>query len=232
MEAIILAGGFGTRLKSVVSDVPKPMAPIQNKPFLAYLLTFLAKHGISKFVLSVGYMNEKIVDYFGQSFLSVPISYVIENKALGTGGAIKLALKKVKTDNVLVYNGDTFFDIDPRKLFSFHKNTKAEISLALKNLKKPARYGTIKLQGSRVIGFSEKNKNLSEGLINCGVYCLSRHIFEGLIMQIKFSFEKDFLENYFHKKMISGMVHSGYFIDIGIPEDYEKAQSELTQYTI
>ncbi|MEC8739057.1 MAG: sugar phosphate nucleotidyltransferase, partial [Bacteroidota bacterium] len=104
MEAIILAGGFGTRLKSVVSDVPKPMAPIQNKPFLAYLLTFLAKHGISKFVLSVGYMNEKIVDYFGQSFLSVPISYVIENKALGTGGAIKLALKKVKTDNVLVYN--------------------------------------------------------------------------------------------------------------------------------
>jgi len=232
MEAIILAGGFGTRLKSVVSDVPKPMAPIQDKPFLAYLLTFLAKHGISRFVLSVGYMHEKIVDYFGDFYQNIPITYIIEKEALGTGGAIKRALANTKNDTSLVYNGDTFFKLSPKHLFHFHQESKADVSVALKKIDRPNRYGTIKMQDNKVVNFYEKITDLKDGLINCGIYCINKNVFHSTALKNKFSFEKDFLEKQLNKKNICGLKHQEYFIDIGIPEDYEKAQSELPQYTI
>tara|TARA_A100001015_G_scaffold286502_1_gene355267 strand:+ start:746 stop:1444 length:699 start_codon:yes stop_codon:yes gene_type:complete len=231
MEAIILAGGFGTRLQSVVNDVPKPMAPIGKKPFLEYLMAYLASHDIKHFILSVGYLHEKIISHFGDFYQNIPITYIIEKEALGTGGAIKLALANTQNDTSLVYNGDTFFRLSPKDLFHFHQESNADVSVALKKMDRPHRYGTINMLGNKVVNFFEKRIDLKDGLINCGVYCINKNIFYSSTLKNKFSFEKDFLENQLSKKNICGFTHNEYFIDIGIPKDYEKAQSELSQHT-
>ena len=115
MEAIILAGGKGTRLQSVVSDVPKPMADVNGRPFLSYLLHFLSTKGVRKVVLSVGYKHEVISNYYSNCFENMSICYAIENEPLGTGGALVESLKQVTDSNVLLLNGDSFFDINLKK---------------------------------------------------------------------------------------------------------------------
>lgn len=230
-SAIILAGGFGTRLQSVVSDVPKPMAPINNIPFLNYQLNYLKHYGIDHAVLSVGYLHEKITSYYKNSFNGMRISYVIEDTPLGTGGGIRKALELYEDQHVLALNGDSFFDVNLHEFNDLHNNAASQISLALRKVNDAARYGTIELKGDRIISFKEKNGESKPGLINGGVYILNRELFlHHTKPNINFSIEKDFFETNLKTMMISGFEFNGYFIDIGIPEDYTKAQHDFKEF--
>ncbi len=229
-EAIVLAGGLGTRLRKVVKDVPKPMADINGKPFLEYLLAFLAKQGIEKVILSVGYKYEIIKNYFGNSFLDMELLYSIENEPLGTGGGIRKSLFLVDSKVFFVVNGDTFFDVDLKKLFLFHKKKNSVLSVALKPMKSFDRYGSVKLdENKRIIDFEEKKYYVS-GLINGGIYLLNKNFFMSFNLREKFSFEKDFLEKYYTMYDFYGLSFDDYFIDIGIPEDYERAKENFKRF--
>lgn len=221
-DIIILAGGKGTRLQSVVNDVPKPMAPIASKPFLWYLLHFLKRGGAKRIILAVGYKKEIIRDFFGNEFLGMALVYAIEDEPLGTGGAIAKALSYCETENVLVYNGDTFFDAAPQLLLDFHLEQKAALSIYLKPIENPDRYGTVTLTDKIISEFKEKQAGLTRGLINAGVYCINRNELN-MPTSAVFSFEKDVLEPYATQKALYGLINDAYFIDIGIPEDYKKA---------
>lgn len=229
MEAIILAGGFGTRLKSVVNDVPKPMADINGRPFLAYLLSALSLSGVNKAILSVGYKHDVIQNYFENKYENTAIVYAIEKEPLGTGGGLKQALKNVEGEDALVLNGDTFFNVDLKALYGFHKQRSAVLTLALKPMHKIERYGTAVTSGERVTGFEEKAFKES-GYINGGVYCVNRAIGKYLDCygdNESFSFEKDIIEKNIESLKPFGFVSDGYFIDIGIPEDYSRAKMEM-----
>jgi D-glycero-alpha-D-manno-heptose 1-phosphate guanylyltransferase len=231
MEAMILAGGFGTRLKTVIADLPKPMAPVGGKPFLEHLLLFLSQQAISKFVLCTGYKHEIIEKYFGSSFQGIPVEYSIETEPLGTGGAVQNALMHITGESFLLLNGDTFFGIDVAELIAEHARTRAAISIALKEMTDFDRYGTVCLEKGRIIKFEEKKK-LARGLINGGVYSIKKNIFDLLLLPQKFSFEKDLLEKCVDDLILNGIVFQDYFIDIGIPEDYARAQTELIQHSV
>ncbi len=230
-EAIILAGGLGTRLQSVVSDVPKPMAPVNGKPFLAYLIQYLQKFGIQKIVFSVGYKSEAIVEYFGNSFSNLEMVYAKEEEPLGTGGGLKMAMEKCSTESVLVLNGDTFLELDLFDFYNFHQKGQADISLCLRNIENASRYGTVEIDGQqRITAFQEKAGENTPGLINGGVYIFRRKIFNEFILPEKFSLEKDFFEPNLKKLKMMGYTSNGYFIDIGIPEDYQKAQDDFKRF--
>lgn len=215
-EAIILCGGLGTRLRSVISDVPKPMAPIKNKPFLAFVLEYLKKQNISRVVLAVSYKYEIIQEYFGNSYLGMQILYSIEKEPLGTGGAILEALNLINSDSCYVLNGDTFFDINLDRL----KLDNSDICVALKPMKNFDRYGSVDIDNNSYISAFNEKKFTSNGLINGGVYLIKKNIFNSFNLPNKFSFEEFFQENFliFNAK---ATVFDDYFIDIGIPQDYK-----------
>jgi D-glycero-alpha-D-manno-heptose 1-phosphate guanylyltransferase len=233
-EAIILAGGLGTRLRSVVSDVPKCMAPVAGKPFLYYLIEFLQKNGIQNFIFSVGYLHEVIEKYLEENYQHLDYKISIETEPLGTGGAIKLVAKKTSQKNVLVCNGDTFYKIEVDLLDKFHQQNNAACSLCLKPMYNFDRYGAVELNEDLSIKSFKEKKFYSSGLINGGMYALNIPEFLKENLPEKFSFEKDYLEkkvqNTEGKPKLYGMIQDTYFIDIGIPEDYERAQKELLYY--
>jgi len=226
MESIILAGGMGTRLRDVINDLPKPMAPVGSKPFLDYLFMWIKKYPVEKLVLSAGYKAESIVKYFGNSVYGIPVEYVIERKPLGTGGAVKYALHKTSGNDILVLNGDTYFPIDLMKFFSFHVKKKNLFSVALKRMRNFDRYGTVECRRNTIVKFNEK-KFCSDGLINGGIYLINRNIIETWKHSGAFSLEKDIMEKESGTSLIKGMVFDDPFIDIGVPEDYYKAISIL-----
>jgi D-glycero-alpha-D-manno-heptose 1-phosphate guanylyltransferase len=226
MEAIILAGGLGTRLKAVTQNLPKPMAPIGSKPFLQFLIDYLIEQGVNRVILSVGYKHEKISSYFKDKYKFCELVYSIENEPLGTGGAINYALSEAQSEHVLVVNGDTLFYVSLPQMMSFHLDQQSDLTLALKPMTNFVRYGNVILSDSRVIGFEEK-KHQENGNINGGVYFLKKDIFERFDLEKKFSFETDFMEAYVSQIKVYGFTSDGYFIDIGIPEDFERAQHEL-----
>ena len=224
-EAIILAGGFGTRLRSVVSDVPKPMAPMNDKgtPFLAFVLDQLAGQGFETIILSVGYMAEVIQQYFGDSYAGMKIRYSVEDEPLGTGGAVKKALALCSAENVFVLNGDTYFDVDLSAMEQQHRKSGADFTLAAREMSDFERYGALKLTADdRVSAFLEK-KYCAHGYINGGIYCMGRTILAD-VKKEAFSLEKDFLEEKVDQLHIAACKSSGYFIDIGIPKDYRRAK--------
>lgn len=226
IPAIILAGGLGTRLKEVVSDLPKPMASVNGKPFLHYVFEYLKEQGITMVVLAVGYKHEVIKAFFGNSYLNIDIRYSIEEEPLGTGGAIKQAFDLVVKE-AFVINGDTFFDVSLRALYSFYSSKHADLAMALKQLKNFDRYGTVIVNDDdRVVQFEEK-KLMEEGLINGGVYLMKKNIFNKTGDEKKFSFEKDVLEKYVGTLKYYGKSFENYFIDIGIPTDYAQAQLDF-----
>jgi len=192
-EAIILAGGLGTRLKESLPDLPKPMAPLGGKPFLYYVLDYLYQSGIKRGILSVGHMHEDVISYFGKQFKGIQLEYAIESNPLGTGGAIKLALEQVKSAEVGILNGDTFFPVPLREMYDFHRYKNADLTLALKPMHKFDRYGTVELVRDRVQSFREKTY-MEYGLINGGVYIMRKSLLTGNEWPEKFSFEKEFLE--------------------------------------
>ncbi|EEP3560447.1 NTP transferase domain-containing protein [Campylobacter coli] len=216
MQAIILCGGLGTRLKSVIKDIPKPMAPINDKPFLEFIFEYLKKQGIKEVILAVSYKYEVIKEYFKDEFLGIKIKYSIEKEPLGTGGAIKEALKLVKNEAYVV-NGDTFFDIDLKKLVL----NSSKICIALKQMQNFDRYGTVNVDEQGIVTSFEEKVFKKQGLINGGIYLLKKDIFDEFSLEKKFSFEEFLQENYKLLK-IQTQIFDDYFIDIGIPEDYIK----------
>jgi D-glycero-alpha-D-manno-heptose 1-phosphate guanylyltransferase len=227
-EAIILAGGFGTRLKGVIKDLPKSLAPVIGRPFLEYQLNYLNNWGIQRVILAVGYKNELIREYFGNTYKSIKLDYSLEDVPLGTGGALKKALSFSGADNVLVMNGDTYFDVDLQSLYDFLHIKECGLGVTLRYVDDVGRYGSVEIdEKNRITGFTEKGQKQSPGYINGGVYLFDKRFFMGFNLPQKFSLEKGFLEKYCHKERIYGLCCNGYFLDIGIPEDYKKAQNEF-----
>lgn len=227
LEAIILAGGLGTRLRSVVSDVPKCMAPVAGKPFLHYIIKHFKKQGVDKFIFSLCYKHEMIEAWLNEQYPLMFMQTSVEEEPLGTGGAVKLACTMATEKNILILNGDTLFNVDVKKLFAFHKTNEADCTLSLKPMQDFNRYGVVELNKDHSISSFKEKQQYKNGLINGGVYVLNRDNFLQEDLPQKFSFEKDFLEQYLNKRKMYGVVQDEYFIDIGIPEDYEKAQREL-----
>ena len=223
MEAIILAGGLGTRLRGVIGEIPKCMAPVDGKPFLQYQLEWLSRFDIGHVVLSVGYLREKVMDFVQSREWPFAISYAVEKEPLGTGGGIRLALSKCKGNQVFVLNGDTFYNVDLAAL-----TFTAPVTLALKPMRDFDRYGAVDWDGDLVTLFQEK-KHCAEGLINGGVYAIDRSQLDLSLFPKKFSFEQDVLEPLAGYGLVAGEVQEGYFIDIGVPEDYARAQRELPE---
>ena len=228
-DAIILAGGLGTRLRSVVSNVPKCMAPVGGRPFLEWMLAWIEPFRPGRIILSLGYLSEVVTDWIETSMKDypIPIEWVIEDTPLGTGGGIRLAMSKVTAPQCVILNGDTFFDVDLNSLCSFRENSGSPMAVALKPMERFERYGSVTLDGSqRISSFNEK-RYCDKGLINGGVYCIDCKA--GLLNDKpeKFSFEKDVLEPQAAKGILAGFISDGSFIDIGIPQDYSLAQTFL-----
>jgi D-glycero-alpha-D-manno-heptose 1-phosphate guanylyltransferase len=225
-QAVILAGGFGTRLKSVVPDLPKPMALINEIPFLTYLLDLLQKHHFEKIVLAAGYKSEAIESHFGFSYKNINLIYSIESEPLGTGGAISAAGGLISTDYFFVLNGDTLFDINFERMEEKFLNHHNGLMVALKPMENFERYGTVGINDDRIVSFNEK-RYCRKGLINGGTYLLSKEWLDKRAPGKKYSFEKDILEKVVDKESVGYYISDGYFIDIGVPEDYIKAGKEL-----
>ena len=226
-EAIILAGGLGTRLRSAVPDLPKCMAPVAGKPFLHYVIAYFQKQGIEKFIFSLGYKHEIIGEFLVKELSINNYQLSIEEEPLGTGGAIKLACAKATEKTILVLNGDTFFKIKLNKLALFHDMCGAHCTLSLKPMKNFDRYGVVELNKDYSIKDFQEKKQYESGLINGGVYALHSAKFVEERLPEKFSFEKDYLEKFYTERRMFGVSQDEYFIDIGIPEDYERAQKEI-----
>ncbi|EAK7451458.1 D-glycero-D-manno-heptose 1-phosphate guanosyltransferase [Campylobacter jejuni] len=221
MQAIVLAGGLGTRLKSVIQDLPKPMAPINGKPFLAFVLEYLKKQGITEVILSVSYKYELIQECFKDEFDGMKIRYNIEKELLGTGGAIKDALKFIQ-NQAYVLNGDTIFDIDLKKIVL----NDSKICIALKQMQNFDRYGTVNIDDQGIVTSFEEKVFKKRGLINGGIYLLKKDIFDEFDLEKKFSFE-EFLQVNYKILKIQAQIFDDYFIDIGIPEDYRRFNNDI-----
>ncbi|QDT99934.1 nucleotidyltransferase family protein [Gimesia aquarii] len=233
MEAIVLSGGLGTRLRSVVSDLPKPMAPISGKPFLEYQLNYWITQGVDRFILAVSYKSECITQYFGNSFRGVPIDYSFEDQPLGTGGAIREAMQYLsKQDIFLLLNGDTFFDVPLSELKDFHKSYNATLTFSCYEMEKNERYTGIlidtnnkvtALNAEVIVGNQQSIK------INGGVYLVDCEAIKPYFVDQdkKHSFEQKILPSLVADHNAVALTHHGYFIDIGIPSDFERAQTEI-----
>ncbi|THU38521.1 nucleotidyltransferase [Niastella caeni] len=226
-ECIILAGGLGTRLRSAVPDLPKCMAPVAGKPFLSYVIDHFRQQGIEKFIFSLGYKHEIIQAYLDDKYATYNKQYVIEAEPLGTGGAIQLACRQATEKNVLILNGDTLFSIQLAAQTAFHEQHQAHCTLALKPMQNFDRYGVVELQENGAIKSFKEKQFYESGLINGGIYALQVAAFLNEGLPDKFSFEKDYLETLYKERPMYGIVQDEYFIDIGIPEDFEKANRDL-----
>lgn len=226
MNIVILAGGFGTRLQSVVKDVPKPMADINGTPFLELLIREVLLCDPERIVLCVSYLKEVIEKHFGDNFLGVPILYSEETEPLGTGGAIKRAFDLYDLDEAVVLNGDTYVQTDYQAFIE--KSAEEKLAVVLKHVGNANRYGQVQVGNGRIVSFCEKSPEQTAGLINAGIYKIRRDLFSSGLPE-KFSFEKDLLEPEIGKLKPLYVQADDYFIDIGIPESYAQAQRELKQ---
>jgi len=227
MEVIILAGGLGTRLRSVIYDIPKCMAPVCDKPFLHYLLVYLQKYPVKRVILSLGYKHKVVSDWIEEHHFPFEITYSIEDEPLGTGGAIKKAIEKAEESTVLIINGDTFFNIDLNLFYQEHITTSSMLSIALKPMQNFDRYGIVNInQRNQITDFKEKNY-YEVGQINGGVYLLNVNSDYFKNVPEKFSFETEVLQPEVKNGQSFGFLHDDYFIDIGIPEDYSKANVDF-----
>ncbi|MBL6790802.1 MAG: NTP transferase domain-containing protein [Methylophilaceae bacterium] len=225
--AVILAGGLGKRLRALVSEVPKPMAPINNKPFLEILIDFWINQGIEQFIISVGYLKGSVKSYFGKSYKNKSITYVDEEAPLGTGGALKKVLNEIQNLKTpfLVLNGDTFFDINLNKFESFHLRKKSDFSFALFKTQNNPRYLQFKKNDEDKIISLEKNNSSNEIFSNGGAYLITdkNFILNYSSSKKSFSLESDLIMNNFSQKNLYGYYSDGFFLDIGLPSDYERA---------
>jgi NDP-sugar pyrophosphorylase family protein len=227
VKAIVLAGGLGTRLTRVTSEIPKPMAAVGSRPFLEYLLDYLIEQGSEEAVLAVSYKWEVIREHFGYAYRGMPLNYSVEAEPLGTGGAIRQALDVLPDNEVVVLNGDTLFRVDLEGLAKTHRSGRARLSIALKQVADCGRFGRVEVAPDGVIArFLEKSTG-GPGWINGGVYMLNRGLFTDFPMPARFSFERDLVEPNIDHIQPCAFQSDAYFIDMGVPEDYERAQREI-----
>lgn len=229
-EMLILAGGFGTRLKSVVNDVPKPMAPVAGRPFLAYLLDYWITQGVHRFVLSTGYLGNVIQAYFGKAYHGATIDYMHEQSPLGTGGALRLALNNAlwANETALMINGDTWFPVVLQQLCDDSEQQNVPITLALKTIEKNDRYGGVDVSvDGKITSFGIKTEGRTH--INAGCYLFEVGRLKQALeeMPAAFSLESDFLVAYAANGLVGASIQDQPFLDIGIPDDYQKALSFL-----
>ena len=231
MDAVILAGGMGERLQSVVSDVPKPIAPVGGRPFLEYVMDYWLREKISRFILCVGFKHNLIEKHFRSEYKGVPIEYSIEDRSMGTGGGLLLCFRKFKfSEHVVVLNGDTYFEVHLADFKAFHSAKHSDWSIALSHVGANQRYGGILMnQNGEIESFkSDVNSKPSENtFINGGVYLVNPKIFDSYSWdgKSKVSLESDVIPSMLQKKThFFGFVSRAKFIDIGIPEDYCKAR--------
>lgn len=227
MRAIVLAGGQGTRLRSVIAGLPKPMAPVAGRPFLAHLLDRLERGGVDRVVLSIGYIKEPIVAAFGNRYRGIEIAYCIEETPLGTGGGLRQALAMAGGFPVFALNGDTIVELDYAAMWRAREEAGTALAIALRRVPDAARYGRAKVEGGRLVGFAARGEGAEPGLINAGVYLFAENLLADPSLPASFSFERDFLETRAATMRPLAFETEGYFIDIGVPEDYARAQREL-----
>lgn len=224
MDAIILAGGLGTRLRDTIGELPKPMALVDGTPFLEFLLVELSRQGVTRAVLSVGYRHDLIQRHFGSAFASMTIDYAVETEPLGTGGAILRSLAFIEGGPCFVLNGDTFVVVDLAAMRALHLSRNARITMAAMEVEDVGRFGALAVDGDIVRAFVEKGAT-GPGLINAGVYLIERDVFDAGPLPERFSFETDFMRP--HLEVLSPIAFraAGPFIDIGVPDDYQAASS-------
>ncbi len=223
ITAAILAGGLGTRLRTVVSGQPKVLAKVNDRPFMAYLLDQLSQAGVKKVVLCTGYLGEQVKTTFGKSYNGLALSYSHEQSALGTGGALRIALPLLKSEPVLVLNGDSFCQANFIYFLNQHITRKATASLLLTEVPDIGRYGSVQLSmDGKIISFEEKGKKTRTGLINTGVYLLNQTFLESIPKNTSVSLEHEMFPSWINKGLY-GFRSKGNFIDIGIPQDYAAA---------
>jgi len=228
-EAIVLAGGLGTRLRSVVSSVPKVLAPVAGRPFLAHVLSRLRRAGCARVVVAVGHLREQVMQQFRDRFEDMPVRYSIEESPLGTGGAIRKALAGMAGARQIVLNGDTWMEVDYGAMLALHENEGARLTVAVTALPDVARYGAVEIDDQRrILRFSEKGES-KPGLINGGVYAVERGIFGGFLLPAAFSFETDFMAPCCTVLRPVAFLTRGLFVDIGVPADYALAQDLLRE---
>lgn len=224
MEAIVLAGGLGTRLRSAVPDLPKPMAPIRGRPFLSLILDELDGAGFTAAILAVGYRHEAIHAHFGERYKNIDLRYSVEQEPLGTGGAMRLAWPLSTSSPLFALNGDTFLALDYRAMLAAHQRGGAQLSMAVRAVADVSRYGALELAGGSVRGFREKGPG-GPGWINGGVYVMGPALRERMPAAGGFSFEQDLLVPHVRDLRPLAFRTEGLFIDIGVPDDYARAQT-------
>ncbi|MBS1584883.1 MAG: nucleotidyltransferase family protein [Bacteroidetes bacterium] len=228
MECIVLAGGLGTRLRGAIGEnVPKCMAPVNGRPFLHYLFDYLSSQPCERVILSLGHKYEAILEWLQTEQRPFLVDHVIEQEPLGTGGGIQLALEAAKGENVAVLNGDTMFKVNLKEQLNLHSSQEAETTLALKEMHNFDRYGVVNFDTDDFINSFEEKQQRDNGYINGGVYIVNRNSFLARQLPEKFSFEKDYLEAFVNEQKFCAYKSDAYFIDIGIPQDYEQAQQDF-----
>ncbi len=230
IDALVLAGGFGTRLAATVPDVPKPMAPVCGRPFLELLLGALRSKGLRRAVLSLGYRAEMISAHFGPRFGELELAYEVETTPLGTGGAMRRGLARCQGDAALVVNGDTLLDLELATLCARWSALRRPLLVACE-VPDTTRYGRLDVADGRLIAFTEKGTP-GPGWINSGHYVLPRELLADPALPQAFSFEADFLAPRLAQLDVAVFASRGDFIDIGVPEDYARAQTELARWVV
>lgn len=231
MEAIVLAGGLGTRLAARLDGIPKPMAPVAGRPFLEIVLGQLKKAGYVRVVLSVGHLHPVIESHFGAVYRGLNVDYAIEQQPLGTGGAIRRALGRTVEDDVLVLNGDTFLEVDYKAMAATQTAQGTALTMAVTWREDVGRYGGVRLEGDRVAGFEEKGRT-GAGWINAGSYIVRRDLRWPAGLPEKFSFERDFLMLEIARLRPAAFRSEGIFLDVGVPEDLDRAQTALAEFAV
>jgi len=227
MEAVVLAGGLGTRLAQVVRDVPKPMAPVAGRPFLEILLAWLARKGFTRVVLSVGHMAEIIVDHFGARFAGMDLVYEVETSPLGTGGAIRQASSHCTAAHYFVFNGDSYLDLDVAQVEAQWQAYRAPIIVA-RAVPDTTRYGCLTTHEGRITAFVAQGVG-GPGLINAGCYVFGSDELAGKPRGQAFSIETDYFVTEVQRRRFDYFLTDGQFIDIGVPADYARAQTLLAE---
>jgi D-glycero-alpha-D-manno-heptose 1-phosphate guanylyltransferase len=223
LQALVLAGGLGTRLRSVVGDVPKVLAPVAGRPFLEHVLADLDARGFRQVVLAVGFQGKRVVEHFGATFGRMRLEYSEEREPLGTGGAVRLGLEVARPGPCFVLNGDTWLDLDYAEMLKVHLSLEARVTMAVRAVTDVARYGALEIRDGRVVRFAEKGAT-GPGLINAGTYVLDRSLFAAQDLPPAFSLERDFLAPRIEALSPVAFATAGGFVDIGVPEDYARAQ--------
>lgn len=226
LEAVVLSGGLGKRLRPITGDMQKVMAPIAGIPFLTYILHRLAAEGFSRVILAVGYKSRSVMDYFGDHFQNMDIVYSVEEEPLGTGGAAKEAFRHAIQQDCFVLNGDTLVGVDYQAMRRVHRAHLSLASIAVHRVDDLSRYGAVNIENGHVTAFREKQQS-GAGYINAGTYLIRRDWLVGLSLSGTFSLERDVFEAHLEEIRPLAFLAAGDFVDIGIPEDHAKAQQML-----